>query len=696
MKCQIPQISWHSRDPVLSIDFQPGKRNIQRLASGGTDSHVLIWYITHQDNKSIKIECASDLYRHNKSVNVVRFSPNGELLASGDDEGAMFIWQLKERDISETPKDEENANQEDWFPLKLLRGHLEDIYDISWSSDGNFLVSASMDNTAIIWDMQKFQKVHICSDSKGYVQGVTWDPLNNFIASIGSDRALRIFNLNTKKTAYRVQRAPWSVTTEKGTTRARLFFDDTLKSYFRRLSFTPDGELLIVPSGILERDEEKFQNTTYIFSRHAPNKPVIHLPTGDKYTVAVRCNPLLYKLRCSDKSTDIENQKESVDKNQHKDCNKENRPRSKAMIDLPYRMVFAVAACESILLYDTEQLLPFAYVSNIHYTHLTDLTWSSDGRILVAASTDGYCSFLIFGEDELGEIYEPPKEDIEVLSTQNSGEDPTSELAEKKIDAMENKPNIVKTEAGSVLEVNEEIAISPKVNQSPLDTSKSSKKPKLCTIKKFFTSPKVKPLPNALKSGTLAVKKDLKQDHKVSEKSLDRPAVSNIKSPVIKKEIKNIEITAEPMEVDDNDSCSVEVIFDGKISEAESSKNKLKRETELVPREDLKKFKDVEFKDNTIGAKASIEVDMSCSNAVLSFDDSKVEIKEPGKIKGDEADWKLELSQDDEIPMVIADEPVASHNVSNPTTPKTPNQKAKRRISLITLSTKTSLKSPKH
>ncbi|GFY59559.1 chromatin assembly factor 1 subunit B [Trichonephila inaurata madagascariensis] len=695
MKCQIPQISWHSRDPVLSIDFQPGKRNIQRLASGGTDSHVLIWYITHQDNKSIKIECASDLYRHNKSVNVVRFSPNGELLASGDDEGAMFVWQLKERDISETPKDEENANQEDWFPLKLLRGHLEDIYDISWSSDGNFLVSASMDNTAIIWDMQKFQKVHICSDSKGYVQGVTWDPLNSFIASIGSDRALRIFNLNTKKTAYRVQRAPWSVTTEKGTTRARLFFDDTLKSYFRRLNFTPDGELLIVPSGILERDEEKFQNTTYIFSRHAPNKPVIHLPTGDKYTVAVRCNPLLYKLRCSDKSNDIENQKESVDKNQHKDCNKENRPRSKPMIDLPYRMVFAVAACESILLYDTEQLLPFAYVSNIHYTHLTDLTWSPDGRILVAASTDGYCSFLIFGEDELGEIYEPPKEDIEVLSTQNSGEDPTSELAEKKIDAMENKPNIVKTEAGSVLEVNEEIAISPKVKSS-LDTSKSSKKPKLCTIKKFFTSPKVKPLPNALKSGTLAVKKDLKQDHEVIEKSLDRPSVSNIKSPVIKKEIKNIEITAEPMEVDDNDSCSVEVILDGKVSEAESSKTKLKCETELVPREDLKKFKDVEFKDNTIEAKASIEVDMSCSNAVLSFDDSKVEIKEPGNIKGDEADWKLELSQDDEIPMVIADEPVASNYVSNPTTPKTPNQKAKRRISLITLSTKTSLKSPKH
>lgn len=46
MKCVIPEISWHNRDPVLSIDIQPKRSNdstdIYRLASGGTDSHVLV------------------------------------------------------------------------------------------------------------------------------------------------------------------------------------------------------------------------------------------------------------------------------------------------------------------------------------------------------------------------------------------------------------------------------------------------------------------------------------------------------------------------------------------------------------------------------------------------------------------------------------------------------------------------------
>lgn len=44
MKFSIPEISWHNRDPVLSVDFQPKSAagDPLRLATGGTDSHVLV------------------------------------------------------------------------------------------------------------------------------------------------------------------------------------------------------------------------------------------------------------------------------------------------------------------------------------------------------------------------------------------------------------------------------------------------------------------------------------------------------------------------------------------------------------------------------------------------------------------------------------------------------------------------------
>lgn len=45
MKLVIPEISWHNRDPVLSVHFQPiAEDGFYRLATGGSDSHVFVNY----------------------------------------------------------------------------------------------------------------------------------------------------------------------------------------------------------------------------------------------------------------------------------------------------------------------------------------------------------------------------------------------------------------------------------------------------------------------------------------------------------------------------------------------------------------------------------------------------------------------------------------------------------------------------
>lgn len=47
MKVQIPEISWHNRDPVFSVDFQPKLQaddsdDIIRIASGGSGKEFKI------------------------------------------------------------------------------------------------------------------------------------------------------------------------------------------------------------------------------------------------------------------------------------------------------------------------------------------------------------------------------------------------------------------------------------------------------------------------------------------------------------------------------------------------------------------------------------------------------------------------------------------------------------------------------
>lgn len=164
---------------------------------------------------------------------------------------------------------------------------------------------------------------------------------------------------------------------EEPTNATRIFHDDTLKTFYRRLTFSPDGSLLIVPSGILEAPPQpdiscKPKNCTYIFLRDNFNeyvdkylnvdrsvvknsrnlsiyRPIMYYPSGDQFSVAVRCCPTLFQ------SSKTNNEKK--------------------LFDLPYKMVIAVATKNNVLLYDTEHVAPFGLVTDIHYTRITDLSW---------------------------------------------------------------------------------------------------------------------------------------------------------------------------------------------------------------------------------------------------------------------------------------------------------------------------------
>lgn len=85
-------------------------------------------------------------------------------------------------------------------------------------------------------------------------------------------RICRLIDIGSKKTVQRVSKSKIPVASSHVLDGkiVRLFYDDTFKAYFRRLTFTPDGMLLLVPSGIIEPLEstEKSTNCVYVFSRY--------------------------------------------------------------------------------------------------------------------------------------------------------------------------------------------------------------------------------------------------------------------------------------------------------------------------------------------------------------------------------------------------------------------------------------------
>ena len=69
-------------------------------------------------------------------------------------EAAVILW--KKEDSSDMFMEEsEKENKEHWTIWKMLRGHLEDVYDLCWSPCSQFLLTGAVDNTAIVWDVAK-------------------------------------------------------------------------------------------------------------------------------------------------------------------------------------------------------------------------------------------------------------------------------------------------------------------------------------------------------------------------------------------------------------------------------------------------------------------------------------------------------------------------------------------------------------
>lgn len=225
------------------------------------------------------------------------------------------------------------------------------------------------------------------------------------------------------------------------TRNTHLYANETFTSFFRRLTFAPDGSLLFTPAGQYkslttsqDRKDDEIVNTVYIYTRAGLNKPpVAHLPGHKKPSIAVKCSPVYYNIRLTSTETkeitiDTGNEEEidplpepAVPQKTSMDPPPINAPSpspSQAVPDLesgptpvfslPYRIIYGVATQDTVYVYDTQQQKPICVVSNLHHATFTDLCWSNDGQTLFMTSSDGFCSTLAFAAGELGSIYHQP------------------------------------------------------------------------------------------------------------------------------------------------------------------------------------------------------------------------------------------------------------------------------------------------
>jgi len=149
------------------LAMEQEKAALQRLRAillGGApaSNHLIEKAASHH----LAIYLINRLHGHSDDVNIICFSPDGKLMASGSDDNTIKLWDTAQ-----------------WKEIKTLMGHDDYVDSVCFSPDGKLLASGSDDNTIRIWDIEKGKEVKTLKGHNGYVWAVAFSPSGNQLAS---------------------------------------------------------------------------------------------------------------------------------------------------------------------------------------------------------------------------------------------------------------------------------------------------------------------------------------------------------------------------------------------------------------------------------------------------------------------------------------------------------------------------------
>ncbi len=152
----------------------------------------------------------------------IAFSPDGKLLAMGDTNGEIHLWQMPEVRLLRTGKEYGSIvlsaafspdgktfatggsngticcwDVSSWSVRQILQGNTRTVLGVAFSPDGKVLASSIGDGTVRFWDWSNGRCLLTLLAHQGQAWSIAFSPDGKILASAGDDGRLKLWDVST-------------------------------------------------------------------------------------------------------------------------------------------------------------------------------------------------------------------------------------------------------------------------------------------------------------------------------------------------------------------------------------------------------------------------------------------------------------------------------------------------------------------
>jgi WD40 repeat protein len=160
---------------VLGVDVSPDG---QTIASASQDNTIRLWRSSGAPLMMLQDPSLKDSggTAHTNAVLEVNFSPNGQFLASASMDNTIKVWQVQDGKLTKT------------FPDKSW------ISSLSFSPNGQLIADACADKTVKIWSLTSNNPVKVLAGHTNTVMDLSFNKTGSLLASVSKDGTVKLWD----------------------------------------------------------------------------------------------------------------------------------------------------------------------------------------------------------------------------------------------------------------------------------------------------------------------------------------------------------------------------------------------------------------------------------------------------------------------------------------------------------------------